>query len=75
MPCTSTVYLLVMIVVHTALALAPGHSQNGGKIIPTLSFQRQLAIQCMENNILTDPGDIGRPMWIHIRPQIVQCKL
>ena len=53
-------------------ALASGHFQNGGDIMPTLDFWRQLVIKCMEDTIGTDPGDIGRPMWACIRPKIVE---
>ena len=56
-------------------ALASGHFQNGVDIMPTLAFRRQLAIQCMENAIGTEPGDIGRPVRACRRPQIVECKL
>ena len=43
-------------------ALASGHFQNGDNIMPTLDFWRQLAMQCMENTIVTDPSDTGRPI-------------
>ena len=38
---------------------ATSHFQNGFNIMPILDFWRQLEIQLMENNIETDPGDIG----------------
>ena len=56
-------------------ALASVHLENGGNIMPTLDFRRQLTLQCMENTIGKEPGDIGRPIWACIRPQIVQCNL
>ena len=56
-------------------ALASGHFQNGGNIMPTLDFWRHLAIQCMENTIGTEPGDIGMPMWDCRMPQIAGYKL
>ena len=65
-------YLFVMVV---NIALACGHFPNGGDIIPTLAFQRQLAMQCMENNFLTDPNDIGTPMRACRRPQIVELNV
>ena len=34
--------------------LLSGDFQNGGNIMPTLAFLRQLAIQCMENTIGID---------------------
>ena len=43
--------------------------------MPTLPFRRQLAIQCMENTIGTEPGDSGRPMPTCRGPQIVGCHL
>ena len=43
--------------------------------MPTLAFRRQLTLQCMENTIGKEPGDIGRPILACIRPQIVQCNL
>ena len=57
------------------IALASRNFQNGGNIMPDLSFQRQLAINYMENTIVINPGDIGRPMRSYKRPQIVECKL
>ena len=56
-------------------ALASGNFQNGGNIMPTLDFWRHLAIQCMENTIGTEPGDIGRPMWAFRRPQTVKYNM
>ena len=52
--------------------LGYGHLKIGGDVIPNLSFWSQLAIQCMENIIVTYPGDIGRTMWYYRRPQIVE---
>ena len=52
-------------------ALASGHYQNGGDIMPTLDFWIHVVIQCMENTIETDPGDIGMPMRACVWPQIV----
>ena len=57
------------------IALASRNFQNGGNIMPDLSFQRQLAINYTENTIVINPGDIGRPMRSYKRPQIVECKL
>ena len=56
-------------------ALASSHTQNDGNIMPTLDFWRQLVIQCMENTIGTEPGDIGRLVPTFRRPQIVQYNL
>ena len=56
-------------------ALVSGYFQNGGNIMPTLDFWRQLALQFMENTIGTEPGDIGRPMWVCRKPEIVEFKL
>ena len=36
-----------------------------------LALQGKLAIQCMENTILAEPGDTVRPMQACRRPQIV----
>ena len=41
-------------------AITAGHFQNGGDIMLTLDFQRQLVIQCMKNTVLIDPGYIDR---------------
>ena len=49
--------------------------KNGGNIVPTLVFWRNLVIQCEENTIRMEPGDIGRPMRSWRRSQIVQCKM
>ena len=43
-------------------ALASGHFQNGGNIMPNLDFQEQLALQLMYNTIGTETGNIVRPM-------------
>ena len=53
-------------------ALASSHSQNDGNIMPTLDFWSQLEIQCIENTIVTEPGDLVRPMQAYRRPQIVE---
>ena len=45
--------------------------KNGGNIVPTLAFGGQLALQCMENTVGTESGDIGGPMWACRRRQIV----
>ena len=55
-------------------ALASGHFQNGGNIMLTLDFWRQLVLQCMENTIGTDPGSVGRPIRACRRAQIVEYK-
>ena len=55
--------------------LASGQSQNGGNIMPTLTFQRQLVIKCMDITIGTYPGDIGSHIWACKMPQIVQDNL
>ena len=52
-------------------ALASGHFQNGGDIMPTLAFQSHLAMQCMGNTIGKGPGGIGRILWACRRPKIV----
>ena len=59
-------------VIEVNIELASEHFQNGGNIVPTLSFRRQLAINCIEYITGTEPGDIGRPMWDFIRPKIVE---
>ena len=51
---------------------ASGHLQNGGDIMPTLAFWRQLETQCMENNTGPQPGGIVRPMMSFRRPQIIE---
>ena len=38
--------------------LPSGNFQNGSNIMPELYLRRHLAIQCMENTIVTEPGDI-----------------
>ena len=43
--------------------------------MPTLAFQRQLVMQCMENTIGTYSGDIVRHMKAYIRPQIVEYRM
>ena len=53
-------------------ALASGHFQNGGNIMPNLAFLIQLALHCMENTIGTYPDDIGSPMGACRRPQIME---
>ena len=53
------------------IALASGKFKNSGNIMPTSDFWRQLEIQCMENNIGTEPVGISRPMRACISPQIV----
>ena len=55
--------------------LASGHFQNGGDIMPTLDFGRQLEIQCMESTIETHPGDIGSTIWACRRPKIAEYNL
>ena len=62
-------WYLAMMEVNTALA--SGHFKNSGNIIPTFVFGRQLALQCMVNNIITDPGDIGMPIRVCTRTKIV----
>ena len=56
-------------VTEVSTALASGNFQNCGDIMPTLDFWRQVAIQCMENAILIEPGNIGSPMKACRRPQ------
>ena len=68
--CNFACYLAVR---EANTALASGYFQDGGDIMTSLSFQRQLAIQCMENTTGTETGDIGRPMWACRIPQIVGC--
>ena len=43
--------------------------------MPTLDFRSDLVIQCMEDIIEPEPGDIGRHIRACKRPQIVQCKI
>ena len=50
------------------IALASGHFQNGGNIMPTLALWRQFAPLCMENNIGAWTGDILRPVQAIRRP-------
>ena len=56
-------------------ALESGRLQNGGNIMPTLAFRRQLAIKCMEITIGKYPGDIGSHMQACIRPHVVEFNL
>ena len=56
-------------------ALASGNFQNGGNIMPTLYFWRQLDLKCMKNTIGTDPDDIDGPMRACKSLQIVKYKL
>ena len=64
-----------LVVTEMNTVLASGHFQHGGNIMPTLNFQRQLAIHCMENITGTEPGDIGRHMWACRRQQTVEYHL
>ena len=70
--CNFAWYLASM---EVSTALAPGHFQSHGIIMPTLSFQSQLVINCMENTIGTDTGDIGSPMQSCRSSQIVEHNL
>ena len=40
--------------------------------MPALDYWGKLALQCMENTIGKDPGDIGTPIQACRRPQIVE---
>ena len=65
-------YLSVM---KVNIALESGHFQNDGDIMPDLYFWRQLVIQCIENTIVTEPCDIGRPICAYRRPQMMEFHL
>ena len=56
-------------------ALAFGKFQNSGNIMPNLDVRGKLAIQFMENTIVTETGDIGSPIRDCRRSQIVEFKL
>ena len=49
--------------------------KKGVNVKPTVFIWWKLAIKCMENTIVTHPGDIVRPMWACRRPKIVGCQL
>ena len=68
-------FVWYFVVTEKSTALATGHFQNGGDIMPTLDFWRQLEIWCIENNIGTYHGDVGKPMWVCRRSQIAEHKL
>jgi hypothetical protein len=43
------------------MALASGHLQNSGVLLPTLEFRGALAKECLENTTRMEEGDTGRP--------------
>ena len=57
------------------ITLASGHFKNGGAIIPTLDFWRQLSIKFMKNTIGKEPVCMGRPILACRRPQIVEFQM
>ena len=69
----SFAYYLAVTEVHTALPY--GHFQNYVDIMPTLTFQRHLAIHSMKNYIGSESIGVGRTTMDSIRPQIVECHL
>jgi hypothetical protein len=56
-------------------ALASGHLQHGGNLLPSLEFRRALAKECLENTIGIDEGDIGRPRRHLAMPTRVECEM
>jgi hypothetical protein len=55
-------------------ALASGHLQNGGVLLPTLEFRRALAKECLENTIGMEEGDTGRPRRNTTMSTRVECE-
>ena len=60
---------------EVSTALVSGHFPNGGDVMPIFAFWGQLAMQCTENTIGTDTGDIGTPVGGCRRPQILEIQL
>ena len=73
--CPDINFAWYLAVTEVNTALADGHFRKGGRLIPTLQFQRKIAHEMMENTIGVDTVDSGRHRRSKFTPAILACTL